>query len=176
MTLTTHRQPHDGGAVSYDRLEQPWRDWAKIARNFSLQLDNHQDREDLIQNIIVRLAEVAEEYRQTGKTLTKWGSHRVAQYTRLRFYYQQKRWKRVGISLNSDIQDEDGHKVELAQTIIAKNGIDLDRWLDFKDYYQSRPPKERRAIRKFIIKGWRKLSGYDWRMIREFREAYQVQA
>ncbi|GAJ19063.1 unnamed protein product, partial [marine sediment metagenome] len=37
---------------------------------------------------------------------------------RLRFYYQQKRWKRVGISLYSDIQDDDGHKIELAQTII----------------------------------------------------------
>ncbi len=176
--MTTHRQPHDGdgGAVSYAKLEQPWRDWAKIARNFTLQLDNHQDKEDLRHDIIVRLAEVAEEYRQKGRPLTKWGSNRVAQYTRLRFYYQQKRWKRVGISLNSDIQDDDGHKIELAQTIIAKNGIDLDCWLDFKNYYQSRPPKERRAIRKLVFKGWRNLSGYDWRMIRAFREAYQLQA
>ncbi|MBA7709532.1 hypothetical protein ES703_118451 [subsurface metagenome] len=58
-------------ALSYDRLEQPWRDWARIARNFAYQLDNYQDREDLMHNIIVRLAEVAEEYRQKGKPLTK---------------------------------------------------------------------------------------------------------
>ena len=61
--MTTQR-PHNSEALSYDRLEQPWRDWAKIARNFSLQLDDQCDREDLIQNIIVRLAEVAEEYRR----------------------------------------------------------------------------------------------------------------
>ena len=54
MTLTTHRLPHDGDgysqALSYDRLEEPWREWAKIARNFARQLDEPWDREDLIQH------------------------------------------------------------------------------------------------------------------------------
>ena len=77
MTYTQTLAP-DSEALSYDRLEQPWRDWAKIARNFAYQLDNYQDREDLMHNIIVRLAEVAEEYRQQGKPLTKWGCIRVA--------------------------------------------------------------------------------------------------
>ena len=73
MTLTTHRQPHDSEALSCARLEQPWRDWAKIARNFACQMDNQWDREDLTQDIIVRLAEVAEEYRQIGEPLTRGG-------------------------------------------------------------------------------------------------------
>jgi len=180
MTYATQRLTPDDGhseALSYDRLEQPWRDWAKIARNFAYQLDDYQDREDLMHNIIVRLAEVAEEYRQRGKPLTKWGCIRVAEYTRLRFYHQKKRWKRAfSVSLNSDIQDENGYKIELAQTILDEKGIDLDRWLDFKNYYQSRQPKERRAIRKLITENWRKLSGYDWELIREFREAYKLQA
>jgi len=178
MTYSTHRgYPHDGDgeALSYDRLEQPWRDWAKIARNFTYQLDNYQDREDLMHNIIVRLAEVAEEYRQKGKPLTKWGSIKVAQYTRLRFYHQKKRWRRVSsVSLNSTVKDEDGNETELIQTILDEKGINLDAWLDFKNYYQSRPPKERRAIRKLITENWRKLSGYDWKLVKQFREAYQV--
>ena len=171
----TTQYPHDSEALSYDRLEQPWRDWAKIARNFTYQLDNNQDREDLMHNIIVRLAEVAEEYLQKGKPLTKWGSIRVAQYTRLRFYHQKKRWKRVSsVSLNGTIKDGDGYEIEIMQTLIDQKGIDPDRWLDFKNHYQSRPPKERRAIRKLITKHWRKLSGFDWELIRRFREAYQV--
>jgi len=180
MTYSTHRgYPHDGDgyseALDYDQLEQPWRDWAKIARNFSYQLDNHDDREDLIHDIIVRVAEVAEEYRQQGRSLSKWGAIKVAEYTRLRFYHQKKRWRRVSsISLNSTVKDEDGNETELIQTILDENGIDLDAYLDLKNYYQSRPPKERRAIRKLITENWRKLSGYDWKLVKQFREAYQV--
>ena len=182
MTYSTHRgYPHDGDgyseALDYDRLEQPWQDWAKIARNFAFRMDDHQAREDLIHNIIVRVAEVAELYRQQGKPLTKWGCIRVAQYTRLRFYHQKKRWKRVSsVSLNSDIQDEDGYKIELVQTILDKKGIDLDCWLDFKNYYQSRPKRERKAIRKLITENWHKLSGYDWKLIKQFRDEFKEKA
>jgi DNA-directed RNA polymerase specialized sigma24 family protein len=178
MTYSTHRRPRDDGhseALSYDRLEQPWHQWAKIAKSFSLQLDNHMDREDLMHDIIVRIAEVAEEYRQKRKPLTKGGCIRVAQYTRLRFYHQKKRWKRVfSVSLNSVVRDEDGNKRELIETILDENGINLGAWLDFKNFYQSRPQKERRAIQKLIKEDWRRLSGYDWRLIRQFRAQYKV--
>ncbi|MBA7632852.1 hypothetical protein ES703_40407 [subsurface metagenome] len=175
MTYSTHRgYPHDGdgAALSYDRLEQPWQEWAKIASNFIRQLDDHQDREDLMHNIIVRLAEVAEVYRQQGKPLTKGGCIRVAHYTRLSFYHQKKRWARVSsVSLNSVIR---GSEIELIETIPDEKGIDLDRWLDFKNYYQSRPPKERRAIRRRITEDWHKLSGYDWELIKQFRTESKV--
>jgi len=181
MTLTTQRLTHDGDgyseALDYDLLEQPWRDWAKIARNFMYQLDDHQDREDLMHNIIVRLAEVAELYRQQGKPLTKWGCIRVAQYTRLRFYDQKKRWRRVSsVSLNSTVKNNDGNETELIQTILDENGVNLDVWLDFKNYYQSRPRKERKAIRKLISQSWQTLSGYDWKLIREFRAEFKEKA
>ena len=178
MTLTTHRRPHAGDgnseALSYDRLPEPWRQWAKIANNFIWTLDNHQDREDLMHNIIVRLYEVAEIYRQQGKPLTKGGCIRVAQYTRLRFYHQKKRWKRVSsISLNSVIQDEEGYETERIQTIAAKKGIDLDTWLDAQNHYNSSPEKMREAILKLLTKGdggGHRLSGYDWKLIKRFRE------
>ncbi len=175
MTYLTH--DGDGQPLFYDRLEEPWREWAKIARNFARQLDDHWDREDLIHNIIVRLAEVAKEYRQQGKPLTKGGCIRVAQYTRLRFYHQKKRWKRVSsISLNSVVQDEDGNETELINTLVAQKGIDLDTWLDAQSYYQSSPQKVKRAIRKLVNENWRSLSGYDWKLIRQFRKEFKALA
>ena len=169
MTCLTHNC--DGQALSYDRLEEPWRQWAKIARNFSYQMDDHWDREDLMHNIIVRLYEVAEEYHRQGKPLTKGGCIRVAQYTRLRFYHQKKKWKRVSsISLNSIVQDEDGYETEMIQNIPVKKGVDLDTWIDAQSYYQSSPKRVKRAIRKFLYEDWRRLSGYDWKLIRRFRE------
>jgi len=181
MTYSTHRRPRDDGhseALSYDRLDEPWRDWARIAKSFSLQLDNHMDREDLMHDIIVRLAEVAEEYRQKGKPLTKGGCIRVAQYTRLRFYHQKKRWKRVfSVSLNSVVQDEDGYKTEMIQTIPDEKGIAPDTWFDAKSHYLKSPERVKEAIRKLLTNGdgnGHRLSGYDWKLIRQFRAQYKV--
>jgi DNA-directed RNA polymerase specialized sigma24 family protein len=176
MTIATHRLPHDGNgyseALDYDRLPEPWREWAKIARTFAYfaHLDR-QDREDLLHNIIVRCAEVAEVYRQRGIPFNRGAVIKTAQYTRLRFYHQKKRWKRVfSVSLNSMVSDFDGEETEMIQTILDEKGIDLDAWLDFKTYYQSRPRKERKAIRKLVRENWRNLSGYDWKLIKTFRK------
>jgi len=178
MTTTTHRLPHDGDgyseALDYDRLPEPWREWAKIARNFIWTLDDQWDREDLLHNIIVRCAEVAEVYRQKGIPFSRGAVIKTAQYTRLRFYHQKKRWKRVySVSLNSMVTDFDDEETEMIQTVLDEKGIDLDVWLDFKSYYQSRPKKERRAIRKLIKENCRHLSGYDWKQIRQFRAEYK---
>jgi len=174
MTLTI--RPHDGNgseALDYDRLPEPWHEWAKIASKFIWTLDNQWDREDLMHNIIVRLAEVAEVYQQRGIPFNKGACIKVAEYTRLRFYHQKKRWKRVySVSLNSMVRDFDGNETEMIQTILDEKGIDPDQWLDFKDFYQRRPEKERRAIRKLITQNWRKLSGYDFKLIKQFRLAY----
>ena len=74
------------------------------------------------------------------------------------------------ISLNSVAQDEDGNETEMIQTIAAKKGIDLDTWLNAQSLYQSSPKKVRRAIPKLVNENWRSLSGYDWKLIRRFRE------
>jgi len=178
--MTTHKgypDDGDGEALSYDRLEQPWHQWARIARSFSLQLDDHQDREDLMHDIIVRLAEVAELYQQRGIPFHRGACIKTAQYTRLRFYDQKKRWRRVfSVSLNSEVRDDDGNETELINTLIAQKGINLETLIDFKNFYHSRPQKERRAIRKLIEENWRNLSGYDWKLIREFRQEYKALA
>ena len=95
----------------------------------------------------------------------------------MRFYHQKRRWKRVfSVSLNSIVQDEDGYETEMIQTILDQHGINLDAWLDFKRYYQSRPQKERRAIRKLLRENWRNLSGYDWKLIKQFRSEFKQKA
>ena len=183
MTYSTHRLTPDdehSEALSYDRLEQPWHQWAKIASSFIRQLDDHQDREDLMHNIIVRLAEVAEEYRQIGKPLTKWGCIRVAQYTRLRFYHQKKRWRRVSsFDLNSKVKDEDGNETEFINTLIDLKKVDLDNWIDAKNYYLRSPEKVKQAIQKLLKYGdgdGHRLSGYDWKLIRQFRKEFKALA
>jgi len=176
MTCLTHDGDGYSEALDYGRLEQPWRDWAKIAKSFSYQLDDQSDRADLMHDIIVELYKVAEKYREMGKPLTRGGCILVAEYRRLYFYHQKKRWKRVSsVDLNSVVQDEDGNETEMIQTILDEKGINVDAWLDFKNYYQNRPKKERKAIRKLISQNWRTLSGYDWKLIRRFRaEAKQM--
>ena len=182
MTLTTHRLPHavngNNEALDYDRLPEPWREWAKLARTFAYfaHLDT-QDREDLMHNIIVRLAEVAEVYRRREMPFHRGACIKVAEYTRLRFYHQKKRWKRVySVSLNGVIRDEEGYETEMIQTLPDEKGINPDTWLDFKNYYQSRPKKERKAIRKLVMDGGRSPSGYGWKLIRRFRKESKVLA
>jgi len=179
MTLATQRLPHDSDgyseALDYDRLPEPWHEWAKIASNFIWTLNDRQDREDLMHNIIVRLADVAEVYRQRGIPFNKGACIKVAEYTRLRFYHQKKRWKRVySVSLNSMVRDSDGNETEMIQTILDEKGINQETWLDFKNYYQSRPQGEKRAMRKLITEGWCDLSGYDWKLIKRFREDAKI--
>jgi len=158
-------------ALSYDRLEGEWREWARIARKFALQVDA-QDRGDLMHDIIVRLAEVAREYQEKGKPLTRWGMIRVAQYTRLRYYHQKKRWARVaGISLNSVVRGNDGDKTEMIDTLADDKAIDLDSWLDAKTCYLAGPEKLRQAVLKRI--GGEELSGWEWKLLKWFRSEYE---
>jgi hypothetical protein len=173
MTHATQRLHHDtdgdGEALCYYRLEQPWRDWASIARSFSYQVEE-QDREDLMHNIILRLAEVADEYRRQRRVLTRWGCIRVAEYARLRFYRDKKRWGRMcSASLNGTIEDEEGNTTELGDTIADDRDIDWDLWLDAKMRYLSSTGSTRRAIDKLVNKDKRELSGYDWKLVRGFR-------
>jgi hypothetical protein len=175
LTTTTRRVNNNGSkALDYNRLPEPWREWANIARSFAWKLDDRWDRQDLMHNIIVRLAEVAEVYRKRGIPFHRGACIKVAEYTRLRFYHQKKRWKRVySVSLNGIIRDDEGYETEIIHTISDNSGIDRDVWADFKDYFHSRPRKEKHAIRKLVMEGGRSPSGYDWKLIRRFRAGYK---
>jgi len=61
----------------------------------------------------------------------------------------------------------------MIQTIPDNKERDLDAWLDFKNYYQNSPEKTKRAVRKLVRENWRNLSGYDWKLIRQFRTEFK---
>ena len=134
-----------------------WQKYISIADRFQHKA-RREDREDLRQTIILRLAEVETKYNGNGKVLTKWGMLRVASYTVLR-YWREYYYRTNGVdcgrcsnsqrekcqakdrfaqcprairieSLNSEVEDGDGNTVELWQTIADDKAIDLDNWLD----------------------------------------------
>ena len=81
------------------------------------------------------------------------------------------------VSLNSTVKDDDGNETELINTLIAHNGVDLDGWIDFKIHYLKSPERVKQAIQKLLTNGdgnGHRLSGYDWKLIRQFRAQYKV--
>jgi len=105
-----------------------WIKYQEIAKRFQHKA-KREDREDLRQTIILRLAEVEAKYNGNGKSLTEWGMLRVASYTVLGYWREQYR-KPTMLSLNTEIEDGDGDTVELWQTIADDRAIDLEAWLD----------------------------------------------
>jgi len=105
-----------------------WEKYISIADRFQNKA-KREDREDLRQTIILRLAEVETKYNGNGNSLTEWGMLRVASYTVLEYWRYQYR-KPITVSLNDEIDDGDGNAVELWQTIADDKAIDLEAWLD----------------------------------------------
>ena len=70
------------------------------------------------------------------------------------------------------VQDEDGNETEMIQTLVDQKRLDLDAWLDAKSHYLGSPEMVKRAIRKLLNENWRTLSGYDWKLIRRFRDEF----
>lgn len=129
-----------------------------------------EDRDDLRQDIIVKLAEVELRYQEAGKSPLSIGgmyrvaSYQVAQYWRQRFKRTQgidcshcskaQRRKCQGldiftscpkrrqlISLNTVVAESDGDTVELIDTLADDKAIDLDQWLDEKTFLYALPVK-----------------------------------
>ena len=72
------------------------------------------------------------------------------------------------------VQDEDGYETEMIQTLVDQKRIDLDAWLDAKTHYLNSPKRVRQAIRKLLEDDWRTLSGYDWKLIKRFRDEFKA--
>ena len=155
--------------LDYERLEEPYLGWARIARKFAGQIREPWDREDLIQDIILELAKVAEKYRLAGRPLTKWGALTVARYRRLRFYHDKARWRKVySESLDAPARDRNGEP-RLAN-VPSLAGADPDTWIVVRDHFQESPEKTKRAMREWLQKeDGHRMCGYEWKLIRQFK-------
>ncbi len=128
-----------------------WEKYIDIASRFQYKA-KAEDREDLKQTIIVRLADVELKYNGNGKSLTEWGMLRVASYTVLEYWREVMRLPRI-TSLNGTIDDGDGNKTEFYQMLADDKAIDLDDWLDAKLWLYRAPPR-------LVRIAYKKVAGY----------------
>ena len=113
-------------------------DWAKyieVADKYQIKA-RYEDREDLRQDIILRLAEVASN--NGHKPLTELAMYRVASYVVMEYWHSQKRLLTT-TSLNEEIEDDEGNTVELYQTIADDKAIDLEAWVDYRTWLKGCP-------------------------------------
>jgi hypothetical protein len=105
-----------------------WQKYIEIADRFQHKA-KPADREDLRQDIILRLAEVASN--NGHKPFTEGAMVRVASYTVMAYWRDLMR-KPTILSLNGELSDGDGDTAELWQTLADDRAIDLEAWQDAK--------------------------------------------
>jgi len=106
-------------------IELAWQEYDKIANNFQHKV-RYEDREDLKQDIILRLAEVAS---IKTEPLTLPAMLRVASFVTMEHWRDLKHQLTI-FSLNETIEDDDGNSVELSETLADDKAIDLEAWVD----------------------------------------------
>ena len=105
-----------------------WQKYSQIADRFQHKV-RFQDRQDVEHDIIVRLAEVAD--RNGDKPFSDLSMLRVGSYVVMEYWRQEKR-QLTWLSLNEDIEDDEGDSIELYQTLADDKAIDLEAWQDAK--------------------------------------------
>jgi hypothetical protein len=153
ITDEYYRQDGNG----YDQLQGDWALYYKVARYFIHKV-RREDKYDFLHDLMLEMAKVKAKYEAKGKPLTEAGLMRVASYELSDYWVKLRRlttWLDCGncskeqrrkcreellysecpkfhqlISLNTMIQDGDGHKTELIETIADDKAIDLEAWLN----------------------------------------------
>jgi len=124
-----------------------WQAYIEIADKFQIKA-RFEDRPDLRQDIIVRLAEVAD---NSDRALTQASMIRVASYVAMEYWHNLKRQPTL-LSLNEEVADTEGDSIELYQTLADDKAIDLDHWLDCKTWLLGCP-------RRLVRIAWKKAIG-----------------
>ena len=128
-----------------------WDKYTKVANRFQYKA-RREDREDLRQTIILELAKVELKYNGSGRTLSDGGMVRVASYRVMEYWRQVYRHKSVA-SLNTEVEDSDGNRVELIEPIADDKAIDLPYWVDTRLWLH-------RCPRRLVKVAYKKVAGY----------------
>lgn len=122
----------------YDGLESDWAEFAEVAQKFvRARLFTSippEDAEDLVQRIILAMAEVS---RKTGRSPGGW-LWATARYELFHYWREQARWPRLSLNQKRDNDGEYGR--ELWETLAAP-ASDLDAQLDAKTWLERCPPR-----------------------------------
>jgi DNA-directed RNA polymerase specialized sigma24 family protein len=143
-----------------------WNNYSRIADIFQYKAKK-EDREDLRQDIIVRLAEVASN--NGHKPFTEGSMIRVASYTVMAYWRDVMR-RPATISLNGNNNHDDGNgtTVELWQTLVDDNAIDLEAWQDAKRWLLGCPKRlVQIAYKRYIGKP---MNTNDQRYLHRYRQ------
>ena len=124
-----------------------WEHFIEIADKFQYKA-KAADREDLRQDIILRLAEVASN--NGHKPFTEGAMLRVASYT-VMAYWRDRMRKPTILSLNGELSDGDGDTVELWQTLADDKAIDVEAWQDAKRWLLGCPKRLVQIAYKRVI-------------------------
>ena len=114
-----------------------WEKYIQIADRFQHKA-KRDDREDLRQDIIIRLADIASN--NGHKPFTQASMLRVASYVVMEYWHNLKR-KPTILSLNYEVEDGDGDSIELWQTLTDDKAIDLNAWIDAKTWLLGCPKR-----------------------------------
>ena len=141
-----------------------WQKYIEIADKFQHKA-MYKDREDLRQDIILRLAEVASN--NGHKPFTEASMVRVASYVAMEYWHNLKRQPTI-LSLNAEIDDGEGNSIELYQTIADDKAVDLEAWLDAKTWLNG-CPNRLMAIADKKVKG-KPLNKKDQKYLERYRQ------
>jgi len=118
-------------------MELDWNKYIEIASKFQRKA-KPEDREDLKQDIILKLAEMASN--NGHEPFTEGAMVRVASYTVMAYWRDLMR-KPTTLSLNGDSNNGDSDSVELWQTLADDKAIDLEAWQDAKHWLLGCPKR-----------------------------------
>jgi len=146
-----------------------WNKYIEIASKFQRKA-KPADREDLRQDIILKLAEVESKYNGSGESLTEGGMVRVASYTVLAYWRDIMRLPPI-ISLNETVDDGDGNETEFYQMLADDKAIDLEDWLDARLWLYRAPPRLVKIAYKKV--SGKPLEARDSEYLRRFKKNFQ---
>ena len=129
-------------------MELDWHKYTEIAKRFQSKA-KPEDREDLRQDIILKLAEVASN--NGHEPFTEGAMVRVASYTVMAYWRDLMRKPNM-LSLNDELEDTEGSRAELWQTLADDKALDLEAWQDAKRWLLGCP-------RRLIKIAYKKESG-----------------
>ena len=145
-------------------MELDWQKYIEIADKFQHKA-KAADRQDLRQDIILRLAEVASN--NGHKPFNEGAMVRVASYTVMAYWRDLMR-KPTILSLNGELSDGDGDTAELWQTLADDRAIDLEAWLDAKRWLLGCP----KALVRIACKRYagKPLKWSDYKYLERYRQ------
>ncbi|MBA7610426.1 hypothetical protein ES703_17634 [subsurface metagenome] len=110
---------------SYDQLEGEWLDWLEVARKYEHKVLS-QDRLDIRHIILLELYHARQ---RDNKPIPILRAYRIASLM-VALYWRQLKRQPTMLSLEADIQLDEGEIVQLKDTVADDNAIDLSAWLD----------------------------------------------